>query len=159
MELLGDHTLHTEDDMNAFAQNIGLYILGEKSPRVICFSGDLGVGKTTCIQMMGRFLGVTESMTSPTYVISKKYPIQENKKFQSFVHMDTYRITEQEEDLFGLGKVLQDSRALVCIEWPEKISHFLKGLPVLHISLRIEYENQNPVRLAVVTEKKYGETQ
>ena len=42
---------------------------------VIIFSGDLGAGKTTLIQEIGRQLGVAESMQSPTFVIYKRYTV------------------------------------------------------------------------------------
>ena len=40
---------------------------------VIALSGDLGTGKTTLVQTIARDLGITEIVTSPTFVIMKQY--------------------------------------------------------------------------------------
>ena len=40
---------------------------------VIALHGDLGAGKTTFMQTLAKELGVTEVVTSPTFVIMKKY--------------------------------------------------------------------------------------
>lgn len=150
MALDNTYTITTESDMEKFAHILGQEILNTaSSPRIIGLSGDLGVGKTTLIQFLGKYFGVTESMTSPTYVIMKKYPI-EKEKFSSFVHMDTYRILESDEDHFGLQEVLQDMHAVVCIEWPEKVAQFLQEIPMIHIYITLDYKNDIPVRTIVI---------
>ena len=41
---------------------------------VLGFEGDLGSGKTTFIQGLGLGLGVIDKITSPTFVLLKRYP-------------------------------------------------------------------------------------
>ncbi|MFH1188935.1 MAG: tRNA (adenosine(37)-N6)-threonylcarbamoyltransferase complex ATPase subunit type 1 TsaE, partial [bacterium] len=60
----------------------------KKTPLVIALEGDLGAGKTTFIQGIAKGLGIQEQITSPTFVIMKKYPI--NGGF--FYHLDCYRL-------------------------------------------------------------------
>jgi len=146
MALHDTYVITTESDMEKFAHVLGQEILDNKIPqRIIALSGDLGVGKTTLIQFLGNFFGVTESMTSPTYVIMKKYDIKKGI-FSTLVHMDTYRIVESDEDHFGLQEIIQDAHTVVCIEWPEKVSRFLRGVPTMMIRIDLEYKDDNPIR-------------
>ena len=88
---------------------------------VLDMKGDLGAGKTTLVQMMGRKLGVTETMQSPTFVIMKSYTTT-NSRFKTLVHIDAYRIEDiQEVKILRLEEVFADPTNLVCIEWAEKI--------------------------------------
>ncbi len=54
--------------------------LKNNSATVISLAGDLGSGKTTFAQNAGKVLKIKEKINSPTFVISKKYNIN-NKKF------------------------------------------------------------------------------
>lgn len=88
---------------------------------VIGFTGNLGSGKTTLAQAVARVLGVTEHVTSPTFVLQKNYQLQQ-QPFDALVHIDAYRL----ESLDELGplrfeELLTQPRTLVLIEWPERI--------------------------------------
>ena len=88
---------------------------------VIALRGDLGAGKTTFVQALGKALGITETMQSPTYVLMKKYQIKKVSPFKQLIHIDAYRLEKPEE--FAALKpeqFLQDPKTLVVVEWPEK---------------------------------------
>ena len=108
--------------------------LGERieSPGLIAFYGDLGSGKTTLIQAIGKGLGVTGPITSPTYTFIDYHPGGNLPLLQ----VDCYRI-EKPEDLYGLGleEWLSGSN-LVCMEWSE---HAEDLLPRNRMELRLEY--------------------
>ncbi len=63
---------------------------------VVGLFGDLGSGKTTFTQAVGKILGVAEVMTSPTFVIEKRYAIPQstiyNLQFTNLIHIDAYRL-------------------------------------------------------------------
>src|SRR6478609_338527 len=59
---------------------------------VVLVSGDLGAGKTTFVRGALRALGVTEPVTSPTFVIGQRY----DGAAGPVAHLDLYR-------LHGLG--------------------------------------------------------
>ena len=42
---------------------------------ILALSGELGAGKTTFVQTLGKALGITETMQSPTYVLMRKNQI------------------------------------------------------------------------------------
>lgn len=95
---------------------------------IIGLRGNLGAGKTTFVQMLARELGVAGNVTSPTFVIMKKYELGNTGiKFRRLVHIDAYRL-DGGKDLAALDfeGVASDPDNLVLIEWPEKIEN---GLP------------------------------
>lgn len=89
---------------------------------VIALSGNLGVGKTTFAQGFAEELGIKERVLSPTFVIMKIYALQKRALARHFVHIDCYRI-HSPRDLASLGvkEMFKDARAIVLIEWPERI--------------------------------------
>jgi tRNA threonylcarbamoyladenosine biosynthesis protein TsaE len=92
---------------------------------VLALSGDLGAGKTTFVQSLARDLGVVETVTSPTFVIMKRYDTTD-KYFSSLVHIDAYRIEDiVEMKVLGFELILDEPNTLVCIEWAERIKDLL----------------------------------
>ncbi len=88
---------------------------------LIALQGDLGAGKTTFVQTVGKELGIEETMQSPTYVLMKSYPIHFSR-FTKLVHIDAYRLTKPEEFKTLLPEqFLSDPHALVLLEWPERV--------------------------------------
>jgi tRNA threonylcarbamoyladenosine biosynthesis protein TsaE len=93
--------------------------------KVIGLYGNLGAGKTTFTQSVAKALGITEIITSPTFVIEKIYELT-NQKFTHLIHIDAYRI-EKPEELTSLGfqNIIGDKNNLILIEWPEKIEKIM----------------------------------
>ena len=93
---------------------IGARLAGELEPGdVVLVSGELGVGKTTLSRGVCRALGVSESVTSPTFTIGHRYAGRVR-----VAHLDLYRLDGLEgEDPALLDDYLgPDTVAL--IEWP-----------------------------------------
>jgi len=93
----------------------------QKGALVIALSGDLGTGKTTFTQAVAKHLGIKQRITSPTFVIMKKYPIK-TKTHKFLFHFDAYRL-ESCKELMGLGwkEIINSKEHLVFIEWPENV--------------------------------------
>ncbi len=92
---------------------------------VVGLSGDLGSGKTTFSQSVADILGVTETVTSPTFVIEKVYHTKDTV-FPQFVHIDAYRLdTSRELEVLGFKDLLSKKGTLIFIEWPEKVPDIL----------------------------------
>jgi tRNA threonylcarbamoyladenosine biosynthesis protein TsaE len=111
---------------------------------VLAMQGDLGGGKTTFIQGFARGLGIKENITSPTFVILKKFAIP---KFQFFYHIDCYRL-EKPEDLIELGinNILSDRNNIVAIEWSEKVQ---KILPKNVIQIKFGFVDENTRKIVI----------
>lgn len=90
-----------------------------KTATVIAMVGDLGSGKTTFVQYFAKALGVKEYVTSPTFVLLKKY--------NHLIHIDAYRL-DGPEDLKDLNwnEIIKDPKNIILIEWADKIK---KALP------------------------------
>jgi tRNA threonylcarbamoyladenosine biosynthesis protein TsaE len=135
MKLARDISL---EDLKSAARAV-LTLAKENTPAgavVIALHGDLGAGKTTFVQELGRQLGVGEDITSPTFTIMKGYETTDDS-FTHLIHMDAYRL-EDESELAPLhfADILATPRTLFCIEWAEKIQNALPP-QVLSVTLRV----------------------
>ena len=117
---------------------------------VVALVGDLGSGKTAFSQAIGSFLGVKETMQSPTFVIEKIYPI-DYQGFKNLIHIDAYRL-EKESELVHLGweEIIKEPENLILIEWPERVQAIIPNharkvfFEHLNENTRvINYENQD----------------
>ena len=125
-----EHVIAAVGDMDAAARDFLAAITHARLAEgavVVGLSGDLGAGKTTFSQAVARALGITETVTSPTFVIEKIYTIQPAKNgFSRLVHIDAYRLESPTElTKLGFASILADSRNLLLIEWPERLSTLL----------------------------------
>jgi tRNA threonylcarbamoyladenosine biosynthesis protein TsaE len=88
-----------------------------KPNKVFAFSGDLGAGKTTFINALCKQLGVTESVTSPTYSIIQEYAGTDN---EIIYHIDLYRLKSDREAMDAGIEDCINSDEICMIEWPER---------------------------------------
>ena len=88
---------------------------------ILALKGDLGSGKTAFTKELAKVLGVTEHVTSPTFVLAKTYPLKDTT-FSNLIHIDAYRL-EEGEDLnpIGFSDMLDDPNNLIVLEWPERV--------------------------------------
>lgn len=94
---------------------------------VVGLSGELGSGKTSFVQCVARTLGVTEQITSPTFVIEKIYSL-DGQKFEKLIHIDAYRLEGGGELLsIGWDDIICDTKNLIFVEWSERVEKVLPG--------------------------------
>ena len=81
---------------------------------LVIASGDLGAGKTTLTQGLGRGLGTEGPVISPTFVLSRIHRSRDGGP--ALVHVDAYRLSGAEElDDLDLDATLAD--AVTVVEW------------------------------------------
>ncbi len=134
MTYIDKHMQRTTQTIEDFEQAAGeiLQIISEHYKQqgadntyIICLHGDLGAGKTTMTQIIGKSLGVTEIINSPTFVIKKIYQTTDDV-FKTLIHMDAYRLEgEQNLDVFRLDQDFTSTNTLMIIEWPEIIESMI----------------------------------
>lgn len=80
---------------------------------VIVLNGDLGSGKTTFVQGLGSGLGVSEPITSPTFVIARHYSGSLGNRL---THVDAYRLGSGLE-LDDLDLDAELASCITAVEW------------------------------------------
>ena len=110
---------------------------------VVALIGDLGTGKTTLTKSIARGLGVTETVTSPTFNIIREYKSGRIPLY----HFDVYRIGDPDE-MFELGYEEYFYGDGICVvEWADIIEELL---PEDAVIIRIErgaYEEEREYRI------------
>jgi tRNA threonylcarbamoyladenosine biosynthesis protein TsaE len=112
---------------------------------VVGLVGGLGAGKTTFLQAIAKHLGVKEKISSPTFVIMKKYPLPLRRRstqrakgsgFDFLFHLDAYRLKNEKELLhLGWEEIIKNKKHLIFIEWPENVSKIMPAhSKFIHIS-------------------------
>ena len=127
---------------------------------IVGLYGDLGAGKTTFTQAIGKILKIKRKINSPTFVIMKRYLLSKQNARKNFLaskknpvlagknfcgrsafkylfHLDAYRL-KNERELFHLGwdGILSKKEHLIFIEWPENI---IKAMPKKHHQIHISH--------------------
>ena len=130
-------TTKNEEETIELAQNLE----SEKFPNmVICLCGDLGSGKTVFTKGLADALGITETITSPTFNIIKEYEGE-----LPLYHMDVYRIDGNVEGL-GLEEYYKKG-GIVVIEWADMIEEYL---PEERLDIKIKVVDED-VRIFKIT--------
>ena len=119
-------TTHSAEETIALGEKIGSLL---KKGDVIAMQGTLAAGKTTITKGIAKALGVSDTITSPTFCLISEYSGK-----MPLYHMDVYRL-EGGEDFVNLGTddmIYGDGVSI--IEWSEKI---MEELPSRTIILRL----------------------
>lgn len=107
-------TSHSTEETEKIAYDIASAI-SEKC--IITLDGDLGAGKTAFVRGIGRGLGVTDRVSSPTFTIVNEYRTGR----MPLLHFDVYRIMDSDE-MYDIGwedYISQD--AVVVVEWASNL--------------------------------------
>ena len=119
---------------------------------VIGLEGDLAGGKTTFLQGFAKGLGIKEKILSPTFIIMRKFEIRNSKfetnsKFQTFYHIDCYRIEKPKKILdLGFKEIISNPQNIVAVEWAEKVK---KILPKNTIWIKFQFIDKNTRKIII----------
>ena len=126
-----------------------------KTALIIGLEGDLGGGKTTFLQGFARGLRVKEKVLSPTFVLIKKFLLLKKTqkggsgaKFQTFYHIDCYRIQKAKELLaLEFKKIISNPQNIVAIEWADRVRQVL---PKDIITLKFKFVDKKTRRIVIL---------
>lgn len=105
---------------------------------VVGLYGDLGSGKTTFVQAAAQALGVSSHVSSPTFLIWKRFKIKDSR-FKNLIHADCYRLQSGEElRKLGFADLLADPANLIFVEWADRVADLL---PKDHTKLFLDFVN------------------
>lgn len=134
--------LLTEEQLKEYGKKLGAK-LGPGD--VVALVGELGAGKTTLAKSIASGLGVTETVTSPTFTLVCEY----KSGRLPFYHIDVYRLGKVdnkpgadelseigcEEYFYGTG--------VTVVEWADRLGGLL---PVDSIHIELKYTDDPDIR-------------
>lgn len=134
MKLLLNNLSDIDIVAQKFVENIG-------DKKVFAFYGEMGAGKTTFIKAICKVLGVTETITSPTFAIVNEYSTENG---EPIFHFDFYRIKNIEEAYdFGYEDYFYSGH--ICfIEWPQLVEPILPE-GVVNVQIVVEDNEQRSI--------------
>ncbi|GJQ20381.1 MAG: hypothetical protein HBSIN02_07360 [Bacteroidia bacterium] len=93
---------------------------------VVALYGDLGTGKTQFVKGLCEAFGVSENVSSPTFVLLHRYRGRDRSGRELFIHhLDLYRVGSPEEVLDLGYEELFFGDGLVVVEWAERLGPLL----------------------------------
>lgn len=132
--------LKTEEDTKALGVSLAKDI---KAGDILALVGDLGTGKTTLTKAIAAALGISETITSPTFTIVSEY----ESGSLPFYHFDVYRVHDEEE-LFEIGfEEYLEGNGVCVIEWGDLIKDIL---PARTMWIYLEYGENECERICTI---------
>lgn len=128
-----EQKVNSAKEMIEIGEELGRFIGGGV---VIELIGDVGAGKTTFTKGLAKSLGITDTIQSPTFTISRVYY---GEKF-SLTHYDFYRLNDVGIMKMELAESLADPQNITVVEWAEGLSDVL---PPDRIKLTFENNGEN----------------
>jgi tRNA threonylcarbamoyladenosine biosynthesis protein TsaE len=103
---------------------------------VICLWGDLGAGKTHLAKAFGAGLGVSDTITSPSFILMAEYAGR-----LPLFHIDLYRLADAADAL--AGGLIDDRQAagVTLVEWPDRLG---PALPARRLDIVIDGSGEEP---------------
>lgn len=90
-------------------------------------------------------------ITSPTFVILKKYKLKNLKTYKFVYHLDCYRVKSPKEvSEINFKEIFANPSNIVLIEWPERIS---KIIPKNSIRIKFDYGRKENERKLIFDTK------
>ncbi|WP_448641117.1 tRNA (adenosine(37)-N6)-threonylcarbamoyltransferase complex ATPase subunit type 1 TsaE [Geodermatophilus sp. URMC 63] len=133
-----EHVLPAPEDTRA----LGAALAAVVAPGdLLVLTGPLGAGKTALTQGLGAALGVTEPVTSPTFVIARVH----RGGRVPLVHVDAYRLGGV-ADVDDLDLDASTEESVTVVEWG---SGLVEQLADEHLEVRLD-RREDDVRTAVL---------
>jgi tRNA threonylcarbamoyladenosine biosynthesis protein TsaE len=116
---VGEVVSRTERETFDLGVRIGAQLSGGE---ILLLSGPLGAGKTMLVKGIARALGIDEAdVTSPSFTL-----VNPHHGRVLLYHIDLYRLDEgaSAAHAVDLDEILTDDRAVVIIEWAERMGPY-----------------------------------
>lgn len=108
----------------------------------VALHGDLGAGKTTWVQGLALGFGITEPVTSPTFII---YALHQGPQ-RMLAHLDAYRLESPEEAAALMLDEFLVSPWCLAVEWPDKLPGWVSA-DARHLDFDIGADGRHTIRL------------
>ena len=121
----------------AATTSLGLVLAAAAQPGdLICLWGDLGAGKTHLAKAFGAGLGVTATISSPSFILMAEYAGR-----LPFFHIDLYRLSDASDVVAGGLIDDRQTAGVTLIEWPDRMASIL---PAQRLDVIIDGAGDDP---------------
>jgi tRNA threonylcarbamoyladenosine biosynthesis protein TsaE len=141
--LTGEWQTHSAQETFNLGKQIGTQLIGGE---ILLLDGPLGAGKTVFVKGLASALGVdSEDVTSPSFTLVNPYAGQ----FPLF-HIDLYRLDEgaTAAHAVDLEELLSDERAVIVIEWAERLGSYPLRANVWRIRIAGDGETERRISIS-----------
>jgi tRNA threonylcarbamoyladenosine biosynthesis protein TsaE len=129
---IGEWTSRAEAETFSLGERVGERLAGGE---IILLDGALGAGKTVFVKGLARGLGLDATdVTSPSFTLVNRHDAGR----LTLYHLDLYRLDEgaSAAHAVDLDELLADERAVVVIEWAERMKGYRLPSPVWKVSIK-----------------------
>ncbi|MFZ2642292.1 MAG: tRNA (adenosine(37)-N6)-threonylcarbamoyltransferase complex ATPase subunit type 1 TsaE [Verrucomicrobiia bacterium] len=134
------HTTRSVEETLALGERLAALL---PAGTVVALSGDLGAGKTALTKGVARGLGVSDTITSPTFALVNEHAARDGRRLY---HVDLYRLDRPQQAVdIGIEEELAPDGWTI-IEWAEKLGDVL---PANAVRIDIEIVGENERRITV----------
>jgi tRNA threonylcarbamoyladenosine biosynthesis protein TsaE len=126
----GDWQTHNPDETFNLGKQVGAQLIGGE---ILLLNGPLGAGKTVFVKGLAAALYVDpEEVTSPSFTLVNPYVGR-----LPLFHIDLYRLEEgvAAANAVDLEELLTDDRAVIVIEWAERLGNYPLTADVWRVSI------------------------
>ena len=141
----GEFVSSTPEETFNYGHRIGARLAGGE---ILLLSGPLGAGKTILVKGICAALGIdAEEVTSPSFTLVNPY----TGRLQLY-HIDLYRLDAgaSAAHAVDLDELLADERAVIAIEWAERMGNYPLPGNVWHIDLSGDGDAPRKIRVSRV---------
>lgn len=139
----GEWQARTADETFALGNQIGAQLSGGE---ILLLNGPLGAGKTVFVKGVASSLGLDpEDVTSPSFTLVNPYAGR-----LPLFHVDLYRLDEgaSAAQAVDLEELLTDERAVVVIEWAERLGAYPLPANVWRIEIAGDGEGARQISIS-----------
>ena len=139
----GTWTSHNPEETFDAGRRVGERLEGGE---VLLLSGTLGAGKTVFTKGLASGLGLDPAeVSSPSFTLVNRH---DEGRFTLY-HLDLYRLNEgaAAAHAVDLDELLADERAVVVIEWAERLRNYPLPAPVYRVSIRGDGEEPRTITI------------
>jgi tRNA threonylcarbamoyladenosine biosynthesis protein TsaE len=139
----GEFTSRGEGETFMLGLRFGMALSGGE---IVLLGGPLGAGKTVFVKGLAAGLGIdVDEVNSPSFTLVNRY----DGGRLALYHLDLYRLPEgaAAAHAVDLDELISEERAVIVIEWAERMGGYRLPPPVRRVS--IEGDGEEPRRISI----------